>query len=277
MKKFLISIALLLLLNACESGYSSSNTYGTTYSSSSSSQVSDQSFINSKLSGRALSPIEGIWYYDPGGRKIGIYKSGDSFVAKVLYSRQIPIGAKNFDVEATSDSDYYGSYYLYDPQGNRYEGYTELSVYGNSASIKIIDSEGYKRSYSGDRIVRTWPTNLSSHNSKFRVAQENRIFANVNDRAQDECTKLGFVDGSDDLANCKLKLTTMYKKEALEEQKIKIAQEQTKAARLQEFAAKKQAAAQKRIAYQEHQKNSNALKQQGMKMLTGQCTLGIDC
>ena len=69
----------------------------------------------------------------------------------------------------------------------------------------------------------------------------------------------------------------MYKKEALEEQKIKIAQEQTKAARLQEFAAKKQAVAQKQIAYQQRQKNSNALKSQGMKMLTGQCTLGIDC
>ena len=276
MKKSLISVALLFLLSACYGGNSAYNTYGTTYSSSS-SQVSDQSFINSKLSGRALSPIEGIWYYDPGGRKIGIYKSGDSYVAQVLWSQQVPIGAKNFDVEATSNSDYYGSYYLYDPQGNRYEGYTELSVYGNSARIMIIDSQGYKRSYYGDRIVRTWPTNLSYHNSNFRAAEENRIIANVNDRAQDECTKLGFVDGSDDLANCKLKLITMYKKEALEEQKIKIAQEQTKAARLQELAAKKQANAQQQIAIQQHRKNSNALMNQGMKMLTGQCTLGYDC
>ena len=176
MKKSLISVALLFLLSACYGGNSAYNTYGTTYSSSS-SQVSDQSFINSKLSGRALSPIEGIWYYDPGGRKIGIYKSGDSYVAKVLWSQQVPIGAKNFDVEATSNSDYYGSYYLYDPQGNRYEGYTELSLYGNSARIMIIDSQGYKRSYDGDRIVRTWPTNLSYHNSNFRAAEENRIIA----------------------------------------------------------------------------------------------------
>ena len=69
----------------------------------------------------------------------------------------------------------------------------------------------------------------------------------------------------------------MYKKEALEEQKIKIAQEQTKAARLQELAAKKQAHAQQQIAIQQHRKNSNALMNQGMKMLTGQCTLGYDC
>jgi hypothetical protein len=276
MRNLLISCFLLLFLNACESGYSSYGTSGTTYSSSS-NQISDQEFINSKLSNRALSSIEGIWVYDPGGRKIGIYKSGDSYVAQVLYSRQVPIGAKNFSVDATSDRDYYGSYYLYDPQGRRYEGYTELSVSGSSASILIIDSQGYYRSQRGDRIVRRWPNNLASHNSNYRAAEESKIFASVNDRAHSECTNLGFTEGSNDLSSCKLKLTTMYKKEALEEQKIKIAHEQTKAARLQEFAAKRQATAQRQIAAQQRRQNNNAMINQGMKMLSGGCTLGIDC
>ena len=273
MKKILASLVLLLLLNACESGYSSYGTYGT-YSASS-NYVSDESFINNNLSNRALSSIEGVWTFSPGGRKIGIYKSGSSYIAQVLSSRQIPIGAKNFDVESTSDSEYFGSYYLYDPQGRQYEGYTEISVHGGSASIKIIDSHGYNRGT--DRLIRGWPYDLSSHNAKYKVEEGNRIIANVNDRAHNECTNLGFTEGSQELAGCKLKLTTLYKKEAIEEQKIKIAQEQTKAARLQVMAAKRQAAAQQQIANYKRRQNSRKLIRQGQRMISGACTLGIDC
>jgi hypothetical protein len=277
MKKSLVLLFTLIFLNSC--GGTPSNYQNTTSYSSSSNFVSDQSFINNKLSNRALSSIEGIWTYSPGGRKIGIYKSGDYFIAQVLKSGQIPIGAQNFKVEQTSNTDYFGSYYLYDNSGRKFEGYTEISTRGSSgsASIMIVDSQGYKRSKNGDGLVRSWPYNLASHNAEYNTGAENKIIADVNFRAQDECLKLGFTEGTQDLANCKLKLVSLYKKEAIEEQKIKIAQEQTKMARRQEMAAKKQATAQQQIAYQAHQKNSNALKQQGMKMLTGQCTLGIDC
>tara|TARA_Y100000031_G_C8215289_1_gene383068 strand:- start:434 stop:1258 length:825 start_codon:yes stop_codon:yes gene_type:complete len=274
MKKLLGLIFLMMFLNSCETGYSSYN-YGTSGSYSSSSNfISDQQFIDSKLSDRGLSPIEGIWRFT-GGRKLGIYKSGDSYIAQVLYSQQIPIGAKNFNVESTSDTEFFGSYYLYDPEGRQYEGYTEISVYGSSANIMIIDSQGMDRGT--DRLSKSWPNDLSAHNSKYQQEKEQRIITNVNDRAQSECSDLGFQESSQDLANCKLKLITLYKKESFEEEKIRIAKEQTKAAKLQAFAAKRQAAAQQQIANIQRQQNSRTLMNQGMKMLSGGCTLGIDC
>ena len=267
-------LSLLIILNACETTGSSYN-YGSGSTYSSSNFISDQDFINSKLNDRKLSSIEGIWTYASGGRKVGIYKSGDEYIAQVLYSQQVPIGARNFKLEATSDTDFFGAYYLYDRSGRRYEGYTEISVYSSSASIKVIDSQGMDRG--GDTLRRNWPTNLASHNSKYKSDNDDKIIQNVNQRASNECNTLGFQEGSEDLANCKLKLITLYKQEAFEQEKIRIAQEQTKAAKLQALAAKRQALAQQQIANIQRQQNSRALMNQGMKMLSGGCTLGIDC
>ena len=105
----------------------------------------------------------------------------------------------------------------------------------------------------------------------------NESLANAVSKAKNECKDLGFVDGSNEYADCNLKLSSLYKEEALEQQKIMLAEQQAELAKRQANAAKAQAQAAQRQAAESRRRNSNALMQQGMKMLSGGCTLGIDC
>ena len=96
-------------------------------------------------------------------------------------------------------------------------------------------------------------------------------------KAKTECLDLGFNEGTNDYADCNLKLSTLYKEEAHEQQKILIAQQQAKAAKRQAAAAEAQARATEQQAYEARRRNSQAQIERGMKMLSGGCTLGIDC
>ena len=110
-----------------------------------------------------------------------------------------------------------------------------------------------------------------------KEANERRILSSAKSRANSECKDLGFRDGSSELADCNLKLFTLYKQEALEEEKIRIAEEQVAAAERQAQAAAAQAQAAQQQAYQSQRRNSQALINQGQRMLSGACTLGINC
>ena len=105
----------------------------------------------------------------------------------------------------------------------------------------------------------------------------NKSLANAVSKAKNECKDLGFIDGSKEYADCNLKLSSLYKEEALEQQKIMLAEQQAELAKRQANAAKAQAQAAQRQAAESQRRNSNALMQQGMKMLSGGCTLGINC
>jgi len=92
-----------------------------------------------------------------------------------------------------------------------------------------------------------------------------------------ECKELGFNIGKKDFTECSVQLYTLYKEEALETQKIKTAERQAAAAKKQAIAAQKQAKAAEEQARQSRIKNSNALMKKGMNMLSGNCTLGVNC
>tara|TARA_B100001093_G_C26735003_1_gene974006 strand:- start:517 stop:1362 length:846 start_codon:yes stop_codon:yes gene_type:complete len=92
-----------------------------------------------------------------------------------------------------------------------------------------------------------------------------------------ECRELGFKMGVKDFSDCSMQLFTLYKEEALETQKIKIAERQARAAKKQAAASRKQAEAAEKQARASRQKNANTLMNKGMKMLSGNCTLGINC
>ena len=83
--------------------------------------------------------------------------------------------------------------------------------------------------------------------------------------------------GVKDFSDCSMQLFTLYKEEALETQKIKIAERQARAAKKQAAASRKQAEAAEKQARASRQKNANTLMNKGMKMLSGNCTLGINC
>lgn len=124
--------------------------------------------------------------------------------------------------------------------------------------------------YEGSRYVYV------SQEEKNRIKIETAL-KDANKKAREECLALGFSSESTEYADCNLKLSSLYKEEALEQQKIYLAEQQAKIAQRQANAAKAQAQAAQRQAAESRRRNSNALMQQGMKMLSGQCTLGIDC
>ena len=124
--------------------------------------------------------------------------------------------------------------------------------------------------YEGSRYVY-----VSQAEKNKKILDES--LTNAVSKAKNECKDLGFVDGSKEYADCNLKLSSLYKEEALEQQKIMLAEQQAELAARQANAAKAQAQAAQRQAAESQRRNSNALMQQGMKMLGGGCTLGVNC
>jgi len=95
----------------------------------------------------------------------------------------------------------------------------------------------------------------------------------VYDKVASECKVLGFFLGTKDYADCNLKLYVLYKEEAIEEQKIKAAEEMARAAEAQAKAAEANARANQSIADIERSRDSQKMINQGLKSLSGQCNL----
>ena len=153
----------------------------------------------------------------------------------------------------------YGASYNSQREANNYAMRTCRNYYSNCVMT-----------YEGSRYVY-----VSQAEKNRKILNES--LANAVSKAKNECKDLGFVDGSKEYADCNLKLSSLYKEEALEQQKIMLAEQQAELAKRQANAAKAQALAAQKQAVESQRRNSNALMQQGMKMLSGGCTLGIDC
>jgi hypothetical protein len=115
-------------------------------------------------------------------------------------------------------------------------------------------------------------------------AHQRRLISNAKSEANAECKSLGFNDGTTEFADCNLKLFTLYKQEAMEEEKIRIAEQRAAIARQQAAAAERQAAAavkQQRAlqqqAYQQKRRNNQQMINQGMGMIMGKCQFGVNC
>jgi len=101
--------------------------------------------------------------------------------------------------------------------------------------------------------------------------------ADIKSQVDKECKELGFEEGTQDLAKCKLELLVLNKKMNLEKQKLNAANAQAKAAEATARATEMNAIAAESLARSSQWRNSQTLIKQGQKMMTGQCTLGYDC
>jgi hypothetical protein len=99
----------------------------------------------------------------------------------------------------------------------------------------------------------------------------------ANENINQQCLELGFQDGTPEIANCRLNLLLLDKQTVLEEKKLKASEAQLKASRSQAEAAAATAQATQSIANSQAWRNNQTLMKQGQKMLSGGCTLGIDC
>jgi hypothetical protein len=95
----------------------------------------------------------------------------------------------------------------------------------------------------------------------------------VKDKVLSECNDLGFITGTQEYADCNLKLAILYKEEAIEVQKIIIAEEQTRLAQRQTKAAESQAQASESLARDSRRRSNDVLIKRGMGLVNGTCTL----
>ena len=155
---------------------------------------------------------------------------------------------------------FYGASYNSQREANSYAMQTCQSYYSNCVMT-----------YEGSRYVYV---TQAEKNKKIL----NESLANAVSKAKNECKDLGFVDGSKEYADCNLKLSSLYKEEALEQQKIMLAEQQAELKMLHDKQML-QKHKRKKFFYKKSRKsqrrNSNALMQQGMKMLGGGCTLTL--
>ena len=96
-------------------------------------------------------------------------------------------------------------------------------------------------------------------------------------KVHSECIQLGFKDATPELAKCKLELLVLNKKMSLEQKKLQASEAQAKAAEATARATEMNAAAAQSLANSSAWRNNQALMKQGQKMLSGACTLGVDC
>ena len=87
--------------------------------------------------------------------------------------------------------------------------------------------------------------------------------ASMIDKAKSTCKDLGFKEGTEKFSDCALKLYS---------QSVEIAAEQNKTVVMQP-----QSSGSNVMTIYDPVRDSNALIKQGQRMLSGACTLGIDC
>ena len=121
--------------------------------------------------------------------------------------------------------------------------------------------------YSKDSIYSIYKGEKITYGNCTGGANVNEIpkleMANMINRAKDTCKSLGFKEGNEKFADCALKLYS---------QSVELAAEQNK-----QVVMQPQSSGSNVITIYDPVRDSNALMQKGMKMLSGNCTLGIDC
>ena len=113
-------------------------------------------------------------------------------------------------------------------------------------------------------LTRIWPSNLESHNAKFGDSDLEKLeLASMIDKAKDTCKSLGFKPGTEKFADCSLKLYT---------QRIELAAQNN-----QTVVMQPQSSGSNTMTIYDPVRDNQRLIDQGMKMITGRCTVGFDC
>ena len=226
--------------------------------------VSQDDIINQHLKNRKLDNIEGIWIHD-GGKIAGIYKSGSSYVGIVIKSSEMRNGSRDLDLSKGSDSVFYGTAY----------------AKAGSASISIKVS-GDRMSYSGNfkgqtyggTANRIWPSSIQDHNAKFKskedIENEDKKLAKIINDAKKTCKVLGFNENSEKFADCTLKLYTQKVDEI-------VAEKQLRQQQVNSSGSSNQSSGSNVTTIYDPVRDSQNLMNKGQKMLSGGCTLGVDC
>ena len=228
-------------------------------------------FIKQHLSDRKLDQIEGIWSVTISAQGqsatyiLAFYKSGNIY--------------KTYNV-----SDNKNSRMTWSGSGNIFRG-SGISEYGskkcpNTLSVNISGSFGNGSFNDCSNVTmqlslnRSWPSNIETHNAKFKTkedvqSEEQQMLIMVND-AKKTCGILGFQAGTEKFTDCTLKLYSQKVDEL-------VAEKQARSQVVQNQSSSNQSSGSNVTTIYDPVRDSQNLMNKGQKMLSGGCTLGVNC
>ena len=241
-----------------------------------------QQIIDQYLSNKKLDSIEGAWG-TPQGDVMIFYKTQGAYRSVFIECNSNVVRCnKHHMVNKVGENYYTAERWAYkgEERGNRKncKMVKPLITYSyqvsNNVLIMTVNTQGYLPRT--DQNFRVWPSDIVAHNAQFKtkedVAEEKQVIADMVNDAKKTCKVIGFEDGSEKFADCTLKLYTKKVDELVAEKvaaDTRMMQSQT--------TTSTQSSGSNVMTIYDPVRDSRALMQQGQKMLSGGCTLGIDC
>ena len=149
-------------------------------------------------------------------------------------------------------------------KGGKPDSYVWNILSMNNEKVTVKDEEGNAWDwYYGTDYRVVWKGDTSYYKCVSLTQQEKVNVASMINKAKDTCKDLGFTEGTDKFADCSLKLYS---------QSVELAAKQN-----QQVVMQPQSSGSNVITIYDPVRDSRALMQQGQRMLSGACTLGIDC
>ena len=231
--------------------------------------ITQQDFINQHLKDRKLDNIEGIWITST-GRVYGFYKQGNQYVNKIISAgKRFRSGQIIGYLNKGSENVFYGKEDM--EFNNRIvNGNVTYNVSGNILNI----TQSYNNTSGSFTDQRIWPDNITAHNEKFKtkddvLAEEKKLAKMINE-AKKTCNILGFEKGTEKFADCTLKLYSQKVDEL-------VAEKQTRNQVVQNQSNSNQSSGSNVTTIYDPVRDSQNLINKGQKMLSGACTLGVNC
>ena len=171
---------------------------------------------------------------------------------KIYKIEEHKINVKGDYVTTATKPYYYRINLLYGEWEAAYEGGEDKHYY----KCEFVNNEltAYGKSIRNQKVVE---------NLKKSTSLQNMVMSSMIDEAKDTCKSLGFKEGTDKFADCSLKLYT---------QSVELAAKNN-----QTVVMQPQSSGSNSITIYDPVRDSNALIRQGQRMLSGACTLGINC
>tara|TARA_B100000963_G_C22508494_1_gene617156 strand:- start:103 stop:936 length:834 start_codon:yes stop_codon:yes gene_type:complete len=251
--------------------------------------------IKNFLSNKKLERIEGIWLADQ-GKIIVIYKKGNSYYGKTIYSSMQSSGDTHVNISSGSSNFFSGrgpcsidkEYTSWGKQKKDTYWYS-CKISGSLVNDNVLrqtndypadSSIGFAGATQSFQFTRIWPDNIQAHNSSFKskddVIEEDRKLANIINDAKKTCKVLGFKEESEKFADCTLKLYTQKVEELVAEKQLKNQQIIASQSSSSNTTSNQSSGSNVTTIY-DPVRDSQNLMNKGQKMLSGGCTLGIDC
>ena len=247
--------------------------------------LTQEKAIKNHLSNRKLEKAEGIWVTN-GGSIFVIYKNKGEYFSKIIrsqYSKSGETFAENFTSGATNT--FNGDIKCRSTTRSNIRCKINFVAY----EYNLKGSFNYpdwltRQDWQGPTFVdfswsRAWPDDFVAYNKKFRseddLEREQKDLALIVNDVKKTCSVLGFEEGSEKFADCTLKLYSqkidemVTEKQARNQQLIQSQQSNT-------TTTQSSSGTNTTIIYDPVRDRQNQIDK-GMKMLSGKCTLGVDC